>query len=170
MRGGQTLQPLSEGTCDKRKLYLVWFELSLCTRSVIPSAQQVLTGSCSHESDDLCLRMRRPKRTRLTCLQEETAEPHCNMNPDSNIKNTCLRRVLLRSVSICSYWLPVLTWITHRHCSKGNLGTPTLKRYFKTPYSKILSMPYTKEKPIEFQNVLQWVYYDGSEPIPAGYG
>lgn len=44
------------------------------------------------------------ERTGLISLQGETAEAHCNMNPDSNIKNTCLRGVLLHSVTMCSYW------------------------------------------------------------------
>lgn len=72
VRSGQTFQPLREGTCGKHKLYFVW----LCTHLVIPSAQQVLTCSRSRESDDLCRRMRRPKRTRPTRLQgKKTAEP-----------------------------------------------------------------------------------------------
>lgn len=31
-------------------------------------------------------------------------------------------------------------------------------------------MTFTKDHPIEFENMLQCVYYDESEPIPAAYG
>lgn len=43
---------------------------------------------------------------------------------------------------------------------------PTLKNTALKLHTWILSLPNPKEKPIEFENMLEWVYYDGCEPIP----